>query len=276
MNLPRLIRTLLMKAGLKASPVEVSFGLDVVGDIAILKLKDISGRRMKKLGEALFAELPSVKSVFEQQGGIEGEFRLRRLRLITGEKRTLTLHRENGCAFRVDVRRCYFSPRLSTERLRIAKTVGSKERVLNMFAGVGPFSIVAAKKSGASVTSCELNSYACRLHEENVVLNKVGGAVEVLNCEAHELKERVATRFDRTLMPHPSAADRFLPDAIALTRKGGVIHYYRHVLGRNEEEAAGNLEAELKYLLPRSAKYKIRKVVEVGPRWLEMVADIRL
>jgi len=235
MKLPRLIRTLIEKAGLEASPGEVSQGLDVIGDIAILKLKEAGGRRMKKLAEALLEELPNVKCVFEQEGGIGGEFRLRKLRHIAGEKRTLTLHRESGCVFKVDVRRCYYSQRLSTERLRISQQVGPSEKVLNMFAGVGPFSIVAAKKSRARVTSCELNSYACKLHEENASLNKVGELVDVLNCDAHELKGKVVGKFDRTLMPHPSAANQFLSDALAVTRKRGIIHYYRHVLGRSSE-----------------------------------------
>lgn len=276
MNLPKLIRTLLKRAGLEASPTQLSRGMDVIGDIAIVKLKGVGGKEMKKLAEALLEEVPNVKCVYEQEGGIGGEYRLRRLRHIAGEKRTLTVHRESGCAFKVDVRRCYYSPRLSTERLRIAEEVGRTEKVLNMFAGVGPFSIVVAKRKGARVTSCELNGYASKLHGENVALNKVGHLVEVLNCDAHALEEKVAGRFDRTLMPHPSAANQFLPDAISMTRKRGTIHYYRHVLGRSESEAAENLEVELRELLPRSATYSIRRVVDVGPRWVEMVADIRL
>jgi len=229
----------------------------------------------KKMAAALLEKLPNVKCVFQQEGGIEGEFRLRKLRHLAGEKRTLTVHRESGCSFKVDVRRCYFSPRLSTERLRIADQVGRSERVLNMFAGVGPFSIVIAKKSRARVTSCELNAFACKLHEENVRLNKVLDLVEVLNLDAAKLAKRVEGKFDRVLMPHPSAADRFLPVALSLTARGGVIHYYRHVLGRSESEAEENIEAELSGVLPRGATYEVRRVREVGPRWLEMSADIR-
>jgi len=248
----------------------------VIGDIAILGPKGSGAGSTKKLANALLKELPNVKCVFQQEGGIEGEFRLRRLRHLAGEKRTLTLHRENGCAFWVDVRRCYYSPRLSTERLRIANEVGKSERVLNMFAGVGPFSIVIAKKSGARVTSCELNSYACKLHEQNVRLNKVSDLVEVLNLDAGKLKGQVEGSFDRILMPHPSASNKFLKEAIGFTKKGGVVHYYRHVLGRSEDEASANLRAELEGLLSAENAFKFRRVREVGPRWLEMVADIRV
>jgi tRNA G37 N-methylase Trm5 len=100
--------------------------------------------------------------------------------------------------------------------------------------------------------------------------------VRVLNADAITLPRLTRRRFDRILMPHPSRADRFLPTALALARRGSVIHYYRHVLGKDEDEAAGNMKTELGRLLPGSASYDVRRVREVGPRWLEMAADIRV
>lgn len=176
----------------------------------------------------------------------------------------------------MDVARCYFSPRLASERSRIADEARMGESVLNMFAGVGPFSILVAKRKKAKVLSCELNSFACGLHEENNRANKVEKLVKVLNADAMALPKLTRRRFDRILMPHPSQADRFLPTALALARRGSVIHYYRHVLGKDEKEAEGNMVSELDRLLPRNASYDIRRVKEVGPRWLEMAADIEI
>ncbi|MDG6985224.1 MAG: class I SAM-dependent methyltransferase family protein [Nitrososphaerota archaeon] len=273
--MPRLIRSALARAGV-ADPERVSSGVDVVGDIAIVRLDGFSQKEKRKIGEALIAEMKTVKVVMEQEGGIGGEYRLRTLKHVAGEKRTLTTHRENGCSFKVDVVKTYFSPRLSTERLRVAGEVGSGERVLNMFAGVGPFSIVIAKLAGARVTSCELNAYAARLHEENDRVNKVQGLVDVVNADAAELPSLVKAKFDRVLMPHPSEADRFLPAALELAKKRGRLVYYRHVLGSDEGEAAEELRKELKRLLPTGSKASLRRVRDVGPRWIEMAAEIRL
>jgi tRNA (guanine37-N1)-methyltransferase len=272
--MPRLIRQALEKAGIRNTE-RASTGVDVVGDLAIVRLEEFGQREKKKIGEALLAELANVKGVFEQLGGIEGELRLRSVRHLAGVKRTLTVHRENRCQFRVDISRCFFSPRLSTERLRIASVVGRDERVLNMFAGVGPFSIPLARSSRARVTSCEINSYACKLHLENNRLNHVEALVDVVNEDALELPNKL-TKYDRIIMPHPSQADRFMPVALELAKKDAVIHYYRHVLGRTEEEAGRNLAEELSRLLPRKAKWKVRRVREVGPRWVEMIADVNL
>ncbi|MGP8124337.1 MAG: class I SAM-dependent methyltransferase [Nitrososphaerales archaeon] len=257
-------------------PERVSTGVDVVGDIAIVRLPELSAAEKRRLARALTKEIRNVKCVYEQEGGIEGEYRLRSLKHLAGEKRTLTLHRENGCVFRVDVARCYFSPRLSTERLRLAGLVAPRERVLNMFAGVGPFSIPIAKNTGARVTSCEINEYACDLHEENDRLNKVQDIVRVIRGDAAEMPRKVKAKFDRVLMPHPSQADRFLPAALAMSKKRAVIHYYRHVLGENVGEASARLVEELSGVVPPRTLIKTRRVREVGPRWLEMAADIRL
>jgi tRNA (guanine37-N1)-methyltransferase len=271
----RLIRKVLEEARIK-KPERVSTGVDVIGDIAIVRLPELSAAEKRRLAKALTKEVKNVKCVYEQQGGIEGEFRLRSLKHITGEKRTLTLHRENGCVFRVDVARCYFSPRLSTERLAIAEQARPEERVLNMFAGVGPFSIPIAKRAGSRVTSCEVNEYACDLHEENDRLNKVQEKVRVVRGDALELPTRLRSRFDRILMPHPSQADKFLPTALRMAKKRAVIHYYRHLLGASEEIASARLLEELSGLVPSGTRIATRKVREVGPRWVEMAADLRL
>jgi len=272
---PRLISAALEEAGVP-NPGRVSSGVDVVGDIAIVRLSGFSAAEKGRVGKALLSELSNVKVVMDQEGGIEGEYRLRKLRHLAGEKRTLTLHRENGCVFKVDVAKCYFSPRLSTERLRIARLVKPKERVLNMFAGVGPYSIPIAKLAGARVTSCELNEYAAELHVENSRLNKVQTLVDVIAGDAADLPRVVTTRFDRILMPLPSEADRFVPTALKMAKKGATIHYYRHVLGKNELEAEEALRAELSLLLPARTRFTVRKVREVGPRWIEMAAEIRV
>jgi tRNA (guanine37-N1)-methyltransferase len=246
----------------------------VIGEVAVVRLEGLAPSEKRRFARALLAETPNVTGVFEQVGGIEGVERLRKLRHLAGKRDTLTLHRENGCAFRVDVAKCYFSPRLSTERLRVARTVAKRERVLNMFAGVGPFSIEVARVSGARVESWELNPYACEMHRQNNTLNKVDQLVSVENGDAAQLVTSCRQKFDRILMPHPSQADRFLAGALKLLKRRGVVNYYRHVLGKDEREAASALAREVERVAPGWG-FSVRKVREVGPRWLEMEADVR-
>jgi tRNA (guanine37-N1)-methyltransferase len=269
---PRLIKVALERAKVSGG----TSGVDVVGDIAIVRFPELSLAEKRRVAKTLIEEMKNVRVVVEQEGGIEGEYRLRNLRYLAGEKRTETVHRENGCAFRVDIAKCYFSPRLSTERLRVAEEVSKKERVLNMFAGVGPYSILMAKMAGARVVSCELNKLAAKLHLENDVINKVANLVTVIQGDARDLPKITEGKFDRILMPLPAGADKFLPVALRLIRKGGTVHYYRHLLGENEDDAAEALRQELEGFLPDGAKYTSRRVREVGPRWVEMTAEIRM
>lgn len=250
-------------------------GIDVIGDIAIVKLPAAAKKEGKEVGEAILASMKNVKGVFDQEGGLEGDYRLRRLRHIAGAERTLTMHRENGLRFMVDVDRCYFSPRLSTERMRVADLTGDGERVLNMFAGVGPYSITLAKKKGVEVWSCELNAEAYRLHLENNTLNKVVPLLHMYNSDAADLSDSLDVVFDRILMPHPSQSNRFLPEALRMVKPGGWIHYYRHHSGADIPEAQDRLAEELNGIIGEAARFTSRRVREIGPHYLELVADIQ-
>jgi len=247
----------------------------VIGDIAIVKLRPGSGASEEALANAILAEMKSVKCVYGQEGGIEGDFRLRKLRHLGGEERTTTIHKENGLRLKLDVETCYFSPRLSTERLRIADQVAQGEKVLNMFAGVGPYSILIAKRT--RVWSCELNDAAFRFHLENNKLNKVEGRIEMVEGDAMLLPEELEGegQFDRILMPHPSQSNLFLPAALSMLAPGGVVHFYRHMTGRDEGEAERNLRDELVAIAPGLSVGSVRRVRVIGPRYVELCADLK-
>lgn len=251
----------------------VDTGIDVIGDIAIVKLPEPVKGRGSVVGEAILASMKNVRAVFDQEGGLEGDFRLRRLRHLAGEDRTLTMHRENGLRLMVDVEKCYFSPRLSTERMRIADLADRGEKALNMFAGVGPYSIILAKRM-AEVWSCELNDVAYGLHLQNNRLNKVEPLMHMYNQDAATLHESVGVKFDRILMPHPSQSDRYLALARSMVNKGGWIHYYRHLSGSDAAEGQSALGEELRRILGEDVEFSSRKIREIGPHYVELVADI--
>jgi len=250
-------------------------GIDVIGDIAIVKLRPGVEGKEGLLAESILAEMKSVRCVYGQEGGIEGDFRLRKLRHLGGEERTTTLHKENGLRLKLDVETCYFSPRLSTERLRISQQVAEGEKVLNMFAGVGPYSILVAKK--ARVWSCELNDAAFRFHLENNRLNKVEARIEMIEGDAMLLPEELEDEgpFERILMPHPSQSNLFLPAALSMLAGRGVIHYYRHVSGEDAAEAELSLMEELGRIAPGLSVASVRRVRVIGPRYIELVADLK-
>jgi len=256
---------------------------DIVGDIAIIRVSSTSCKEVYNVAKALMTIHKNVKTVLAQVSPITGNLRLRRLMHIAGEKRTTTVHRESGCSFSVDVKKCYFSPRLSNERLRIASLVKPRETVVNMFAGVGCFSIIIAKyMSTARVFSIDVNPAAIQLTKENVRLNRVYGQVVPLLGDAKTIVEsRLRSAADRVLMPLPEKALEYLPSAMsALKPTEGWIHYYDFEHARKGEDpiektrlrvAAKLAELGLTFEIPFS-----RIVRTVGPNWHQVVLDIHV
>ncbi|MCD6511059.1 MAG: class I SAM-dependent methyltransferase family protein [Thaumarchaeota archaeon] len=253
-------------------------GLDVIGDIAILKLPDSLMPKAGLISEAIMEVNRNVRTVLRQVGGIVGDYRLRRLEHLAGERKTLTRYKENGCVFELDVSKVYFSPRLSSERLRIAKLVKDGEVVVNMFAGVGSFSLVIARLKRAKVYSIDLNPYAIKYMKRSLELNRLRGEVIPILGDAREvIEERLKGEADRVLMPLPERANEFLRHATLALKSGGFVHYYRHSFGLDESDAASRVVNEVKALIDK--RFEVlgwRRVREVGPRWFEIVLDLAI
>ncbi len=96
------------------------FTYDAIGDIAIIRLM-AKATQASQAAEQIMAMHRNVKTVWIQSGPVLGDYRLMKLEFLSGEKKSVTVHKESGCSFHVDVEKCYFSPRLSYERLRIAE-----------------------------------------------------------------------------------------------------------------------------------------------------------
>ena len=106
---------------------------DIIGDIAIIKIPESILHNKYVIGKVLIENIKNLKTVLNQSNSVSGEYRLRGVDLIAGEEKYLTIYKEFGCRFLVNVATSYFSPRLSTERLRISNLVNSGESVLNKF-----------------------------------------------------------------------------------------------------------------------------------------------
>lgn len=217
----------------------LSKSFDIVGDIAIVKIPPTLKCKGGIIAEAIVAANRNIRTVLNQVSPVEGDFRLRRLEWVWGERRAETVYREYGCLFKVDLSKVYFSPRLSYERMRLARLIKPREVVVNMFAGVGCFSIVIAKHSEASmVYSIDINPKAVQLMRENISLNKVDGRVEAILGDAREVVEtRLKDEADRVLMPLPAKAYEYLDAALmALRSLGGFVHYYDFIHARRGEK----------------------------------------
>jgi len=256
---------------------------DIVGDIAIIRVPEPFRERSKIIAEAVMQTHKNMKTVWRQASAVSGDFRLRKLKWVAGENRTETLCREYGCLFKVDLEKCYFSPRLAYERMRIARKVEPGEVVLNMFAGVGCYSIVTAKQSEAEkIFSIEINSVAVRYMQENIILNKIEEKVVPVQGDAKKvIEERLQNVADRVLMPLPEKSYEYLDYALlALKPTGGWIHYYDSEHAKKGEDPIGKIESKVsKKLRMLGVDFQVafgRLVRTTGPNWYQVVLDLQV
>ena len=251
---------------------------DQIGDIIIVRIPDSLISKKKIIGKALLEQVKTAKTVFHQSSPVEGDFRTRNLELIEGDEKTETEYRENGCRFIVDVEKAFFSPRLSTERERISNLVNDHDVIINMFGGVGMFSLLAAKKKSCTVYNIDINPVASKLCEENIKLNKLKGKVISLNGDATKIiKEQLQDKADRVLMLLPERSDEFLDTAISSLKKNGVIHYYSHIHAEKKQDAPKLSEEHFLNINKIQADILDSRVVRpVGPRFYQTVVDIKI
>jgi len=256
---------------------------DIVGDIAVIRVPEPLKQRSKIIAEAVMQTHKRLKAVWHQTSSVSGDFRLRSLEFVLGERKTETLHKEHGCIFKFDLEKCYFSPRLSYERTRIAQQVQPGEVILNMFAGVGCYSIVIAKHSEAEkIFSIDINPAAIEYMQENIKLNKVEEKVVPVQGDAKKvIDERLQNVADRVLMPLPERAYEYLDYALLAVRPiGGWIHYYDFEHAKKGENPIEKIEAKVSEKLEMlGVNFQVvfgRIVRTTGPNWYQVVLDIQV
>lgn len=195
-----------------------------LGDVLVLRLAEEALPHARELAAA-YAQALACKCVVRDPGGVAGELREMQGELLFGDD-PVTTHVESGVRYRLDASRIMFSSGNMLERKRAARLQARGEVVVDMFAGIGYFTLPVAMRSGAAkVIALEKNPLSFRYLQENVRLNGVEGVVEPwLGDNRDYPREGIA---DRVLMGYFPGTAAFLPKAMRLLKpQGGIIHYH--------------------------------------------------
>lgn len=219
------------------------------------------------------SDLP-VETVLNRASKVKGDFRVRDWDVLVGDG-TEALHREYGCEFALDLAAVYFSPRLATERHRVVEQVQPAERVVDMFAGVGPFAIPIAKR-GAKVVAADINPTAIEYLQQNAERNEVAGQITALCGDVRDLGSDYIDWADRIIMNLPHSAGEFLDTAVELAGDDCVLHYYdiQHEddpFGPGEDAIRATAEPE--YAVEVLNRHTVRSY---APHELNVCLDVRL
>jgi len=259
-----------------------------LGDIVVLDEDD--PERAQRAAEAATASDLPAKTVVNRASKVTGELRVRDWEVLAGDG-TETVHREYGCEFLVDIAEVYFSPRLATERHRVAEQVRAGEHAFDMFAGVGPFVVPFAAR-GAACVGVDLNEAAVEYLRENARRNGVADRVTAIHGDVRDVvsgssrAERgdcvrdAAPDYegwaDRVVMNLPHSAEEFLDTAVTLAGDACTLHYY-DIQHEDDPfgpgEAAIRAAAEPAYEVGVETRHEVRSY---APHELNVCLDVRL
>ena len=228
---------------------------DVVGNILIFAdfPKELKKKR-KIIGETILSNYKNIKTVLKKSKKYSGKYRLPKLSYIAGKKKKETMHKENNISLKLNVEKVYFSPRLATERLRIAKLVKKNESVLVMFSGSGAYPLVIAKNSNPNIIyGIEVNPIAHKYAEQNIFLNKIKN-IKLIKGDVKKIIPKLNEKFDRIVMPLPKGAENYLDSAFKASKKKAIIHLYLF----SEEDKISSIAESLK-----NASKKLKKKIKI-------------
>ncbi len=183
--------------------MKIPSSFDTIGNILILQEKT---KAPKKLAKELLKHFPNIKTIVIKTGIHSGKYRLQKTKHLVGIKTKITLHKENNCLLKLDIDKCYFSQRLSSERLRIAKLVKKNESILVMFDGISPYSCVISKNSKPKeIYGIEINPSCNKFAQENIQLNKLNN-IKLFQGDVKKILPRIKKKFDVLILDEPTAA----------------------------------------------------------------------
>lgn len=193
------------------------------GDVLVLRLDHRLDPYEREIAQ-VYALVLKSKAVLRDVGGVAGDLRRPVVRKLLG-KDTICTHLENGIRYRFDVSEIMFSSGNIEERIRMADTKCNGETIVDMFAGIGYFSLpLAMYQKPKRVVACEVNPVAHSFLVENIRLNGVEGIVDPVLGDNRDLRgEGLA---DRILMGYVKTTHEFLPTALRLLKDGGIVHYH--------------------------------------------------
>ena len=248
---------------------------DIVGDIAVIKLKDKTIIKYgNEIAKAIMSIAKNVRVVYAEEPGLEGEFRVKKLIHLGGERRSWTIHREYGIKIYVDIAKAYYNPSLAEEHRRIALMARDGEVIADLFTGVGPFPLHIASIRHSLIYAIDKNIEAIKCLLKSITMNKLKGRIVSINADANDflniIKDEV---LDRVIMNLPHASLTFLGKVLPKLRRNGYAHLYLIASSKNDAlDKVSNTYPSSHYSYTID---NVRKVIDYSPHKYIFRLDIK-
>lgn len=239
---------------------------DIIGDIVVIEVPPELKKKEKTIGQAILKLFTNVKVVAAEAGEHSGKYRRQKLRIIAGEKRFETTQKESGVQLTLNVATCYYSPRLGSERMRIAKQVKKGEKILVVGSGVAPYPLILSKHLPAgSIIGVEVNPAAHIYAAKNVVLNKARNVMLIKG----DIRKLPRGKFDRIISAIPHEGVKLTPTLLKFAKKGTILHIYDFAPEEDLSAPVHKIKKSCKIL-------RVVKTQQVGVRRYRICIDAKV
>ncbi len=257
-------------------------GFQSVGKTIIIKLNPRLMKQRFKIGQAYLNIFPNMRNVYLNQGAIIGKFRVpENMEYLAGEENPIVVHKENGVLYRFDITKIMFSKGNVRERKYLSTLVHPNEIIVDMFAGIGYFSLpIAVHSPVKKIYSIELNPVAFQYLKENIKLNHVEDKIIPIlgDCREEVVKlSNSGVRADRVIMGVFPAPRDYIEQALTLTKESGTVFHYEGVVKKDEQDYLTLYEDFKKKASESQLKCELKEkryVKSYGPRLCHVVLDI--
>ena len=255
-------------------------GFQTVGDVVIIKLNPLLLEKKILIAEKYLDLLPRIKSVYLNSGRVKGQFRTpEKIEFLVGVDNPIVKHKEHGIVYKFDFTKIMFSMGNLSERRFLATLVKESEVIVDMFAGIGYFSLPIAKHSKPKkIFSIELNLDSFKYLTENIKLNHCEDIITPINGDSkiEVIKlSKSGLKADRVIMGVFPAPKDFIKEALTLIKESGTTFHYEGVAMKEDYLSLFNEFKEIAEASNYKCKLLSKRFVKsYGPHLYHIVVDI--
>jgi tRNA wybutosine-synthesizing protein 2 len=250
----------------------------ILGHVAILWLNPQIVNYKELIGQITLKYSPKILTVLRRTEAIAGPYRQPAVELIAGSSKTETVFRENKVVFHIDPMKVMFSVGNKAERLHMSK-LGMGEVVVDMFAGIGQFSLPMAVHARPKIVhAIEWNPDAFHYLNMNIQANKVSKILKPHFGDTRLIAPTISIgQADRVIMGLIQGTKAYLEQGIGCVRSGGMMHI--HEIGPKEDMATELLQEVVRTAssMKRHAELiNTRAIKTYNPMYVHFVLDVMI
>ncbi len=242
-----------------------------LGDIIVLSIPKEYKEFTDFIGNS-FYESFECQTVLEK-GSVSGEYRIPYYKKIIGDG-FVTIHKENGILYKIDLSKVMFSAGNISERIRMAHVSSPEEVIIDMFSGIGYFTLPLAKYGKSRVWALEKNPDSFDILLENIRLNKLLDRVTPINTDCLDFNPEF--KADRIIMGYFSDDEKFLLKALDMVKDSGIIHYHNTIHEKSELSFKENIQTILSKKGKKLEPIYYRKIKKYSPGIWHIVFDFKI